>query len=204
MEDMSYSCANNEIMDEDVEQSVPRKRKRKAAVWDNFEVKVIKGEEKAICKHCGKILSAKSSNGTNSLNLHVKSCKGLKPQSTRSEGTVIFGYFDESNAKTELANMIILHEYQLSMVEHLGFRRYSNALQPSFRVPCRNTIKKEIMKIYEFEKEKTMKLIHMNRSRIAITTDMWTASNQKKGFMAITSHFIDDSWNLQSRLLRYI
>ncbi|KAL6191681.1 hypothetical protein ACLB2K_038071 [Fragaria x ananassa] len=68
----------------------------------------------------------------------------------------------------------------------------------------RNTIKKEIMKIFEFEKEKTMKLIQMNSSRIAITTDMWTASNQKKRFMAITSHFINDSWNLQSRLLRFV
>ncbi|KAL6175712.1 hypothetical protein ACLB2K_052351 [Fragaria x ananassa] len=98
--------------------------------------------------------------------------------------------------------MIIMHEYPLSMVEHLEFKRYSKALQHSFKVPCRNTIKKEIMKIFEFEKEKTMKLIQMNTSRIAITTDMWTASNQKKGFMAITLHFIDDSWNLQSRLLR--
>ncbi|KAL6222438.1 hypothetical protein ACLB2K_005830 [Fragaria x ananassa] len=82
----------------------------------------------------------------------------------------------ETNAKTELANMIIMHEYPLSMVEHLGFKRYSKALQPSFKVPCRNTIKKEIMKIFEFEKEKTMKLIQMNASRIAITTDMWTAN----------------------------
>ncbi|KAL6137940.1 hypothetical protein ACLB2K_063229 [Fragaria x ananassa] len=117
------------------------------------------------------------------------------------------GQFDkthETNAKTELANMIIMHEYPLSMVNHLGFKRYSKVLQPSFKVPCRNTIKKEIMKIFEFEKEKTVKLIQMNTSGIAITTDMWTASNQKKGFMAITSHFIDDSWNLHSRLLRFV
>ena len=171
---------------------------------------LISGEDKAICKHCGKILSAKASHGTNSLNTHVKSCKGLQSQSTRSQGsqgTIKMGQFDkthETNAKTELANMIIMHEYPLSMVEHLGFKRYSKALQPSFKVPCRNTIKKEIMKIFEFEKEKTVKLIQMNTSGIAITTDMWTASNQKKGFMAITSHFIDDSWNLHSRLLRYI
>ncbi|KAL6221029.1 hypothetical protein ACLB2K_008781 [Fragaria x ananassa] len=174
----AYSSADNEIMNEDVEQSVPCKRKRKALVWDNFEVTLINGEDKATCKHCGKILSAKASHGTNSLNTHVKSCKGLQSQSTRSQGTVKMGQFDkthETNAKTELANMIIMHE---------------------------NTVKKEIMKIFEFEKEKTMNLIQMNTSRIAITTDMWTASNQKKGFMAITLHFINDSWNLQSRLLR--
>ncbi|KAL6228518.1 hypothetical protein ACLB2K_002467 [Fragaria x ananassa] len=115
-------------MNEDVEQSVPRKRKRKAPVWDNFEVTLISGEDKAICKHCDKILSAKALHGTNSLNTHVKSCKGLQSQSTRSEGsqrTVRMGQFDkthETNAKTELANMIIMHEYPLSMVEISGSR----------------------------------------------------------------------------------
>lgn len=75
-------------------------------------------------------------------------------------------------------------------------------LQPLFKVPTRNTIKSDIFKIFEVEKEKTMKLMDANKSRIAITTDMWTSNNQKRGFMAITSHFIDDSWILQSRLLR--
>ncbi|KAF7812880.1 zinc finger BED domain-containing protein RICESLEEPER 2-like [Senna tora] len=43
-----------------------------------------------------------------------------------------------------------------------------------------------------------------NPSRIAITTDMWTSSNQNKGYMSITTHFIDDNWQLQSRLVRFI
>ncbi|WJX89399.1 hypothetical protein P8452_71400 [Trifolium repens] len=33
---------------------------------------------------------------------------------------------------------------------------------------------------------------------------MWTASNQKKGYMAVTAHYIDGSWTLQSRILRFI
>ncbi|KAG6521764.1 hypothetical protein ZIOFF_018890 [Zingiber officinale] len=60
----------------------------------------------------------------------------------------------------------------------------------------------DIMKIFEYERNKTMKLLDLNASRIALTTDMWTTSNQKRGFMAITSHFIDVSWKLQSRLVR--
>ncbi|KAF7811830.1 zinc finger BED domain-containing protein RICESLEEPER 2-like [Senna tora] len=34
--------------------------------------------------------------------------------------------------------------------------------------------------------------------------DMWTSSNQNKGYMSITAHFIDDNWQLQSRLVRFI
>ncbi|KAL8544387.1 hypothetical protein ACS0TY_004794 [Phlomoides rotata] len=33
---------------------------------------------------------------------------------------------------------------------------------------------------------------------------MWTANNQKKGYMVITAHFIDESWKLQSRLVGFI
>ncbi|XP_075481261.1 zinc finger BED domain-containing protein DAYSLEEPER-like [Primulina tabacum] len=96
--------------------------------------------------------------------------------------------FNQDHGRAELANMIILHEYPLSMVDHVGFRR--------------NTIKNDIMKVFEYERDKTMKLLESNASRIALTTDMWTSSNQKRGSMAIISHFIDASWKLQSRLVR--
>ncbi|KAG6476513.1 hypothetical protein ZIOFF_065755 [Zingiber officinale] len=32
---------------------------------------------------------------------------------------------------------------------------------------------------------------------------MWTASNQRKGFLALTTHFIDNNWTLASRILRF-
>ncbi|KAK3016039.1 hypothetical protein RJ639_007682 [Escallonia herrerae] len=110
--------------------------------------------------------------------------------------------FDQKFARKKLGSMIILHEYPLSIVDHMGFRRYSSALQPLFKVPTRNTIKNDIMKIYDHERVQTMKLLEEVRSRIAITTDLWTSGNQKKGFMAVTSHFIDEDFVLQSRLLR--
>ncbi|CAL5407655.1 unnamed protein product [Camellia sinensis] len=78
------------------------------------------------------------------------------------------------------------------------------ALQPLFKIPSRNTIKSDILKIYKNEKEKIMRLVQSNQIKMAITTDMWTSSNQKKGFMVVMAHFIDDSWSLQSRILRYI
>ena len=69
---------------------------------------------------------------------------------------------------------------------------------------CRNTIKKDIMSIYGHEREKSMHEIEKNRSRIAITIDMWTSQNKKQGFIVVTAHFIDDFWRLQSRVMRYI
>ncbi|KAL5571469.1 hypothetical protein UlMin_021066 [Ulmus minor] len=100
--------------------------------------------------------------------------------------------------------MIVLHEYPLSIVEHEGFRRYSNSLQPLFKVTSRNTIRANIFKMFEAKKHKLQRVLESNSSRVAITTDMWTASNQKRGYMAITAHFIDESWVLQDRIMRFM
>ncbi|KAL5562321.1 hypothetical protein UlMin_032068 [Ulmus minor] len=58
--------------------------------------------------------------------------------------------------------------------------------------------------MFEAEKRKLQRVLESNSSRVAITTDMWTASNQKRGYMAITAHFIDESWVLQDRIMRFM
>ncbi|KAJ1395553.1 Ribonuclease H-like superfamily, partial [Sesbania bispinosa] len=110
--------------------------------------------------------------------------------------------YDPDNARKELGCEIIMHDYPLSCGTYCS-RRYSAALQPVFQVPCRNTIKKEILKIYKFEKSAVSKMLDINDGRVAITSDMWTTSNHKKGYMAVTAHYIDGSWTLQSFVLRY-
>jgi hypothetical protein len=66
----------------------------------------------------------------------------------------------------------------------------------------RNTLKRDILKIYDYEKQKSMAKIDNNGSRVAITTDMWILSNKKRGFMVVTGHYINDSWILESQIMR--
>ena len=51
--------------------------------------------------------------------------------------------------------MAILHEYPLNIVEHIGLREFSASLQPLFKMVCRNTLKRDILKIYDYERGKT-------------------------------------------------
>ena len=110
--------------------------------------------------------------------------------------------FDQVKVRSNLARMVILHECPLSMVDHIGFREFVGSLQPLFKLIARNTLKSDILKIYDNEREKALKMTDKNGSRMAITTDIWTSSNKKRGFMVITGHFIDHTWTLQSRVLR--
>jgi hypothetical protein len=58
------------------------------------------------------------------------------------------------------------------------------------------------MDAYKEEKRKALQYMIGAKSRVAITTDMWTSDNQRRGYMAITAYFIDDSWSLRKIIMR--
>ncbi|RYQ82934.1 hypothetical protein Ahy_B10g101524 isoform A [Arachis hypogaea] len=100
--------------------------------------------------------------------------------------------FDPSKTRKCVAEMIVLHEYPLSCVDHHGLRRAFASMQPTFKMPSRNTIRKDILKMFGDEKLKLTLQLDENDSRVAITSDMWTF-NQEKGYMVVTAHYIDSS-----------
>ncbi|KAL7152809.1 hypothetical protein ABFS83_04G123800 [Erythranthe nasuta] len=186
------------------------KRRKTSDVWLHFDRVTVGGDPKAQCKYYKKYLVAKSTDGTTRLRYHATlRCIKIKFKDIRDMRQQVFvneqnkvdgkmvsksGQFDQEVARRELACMIILHELPLSIVDYIGFRKYSLALQPLFKMISRNTIKRDILKIYEAEKAKIMRFVEKNASRIAITTDMWTSINRKRGFMVFTGHYIDECW----------
>jgi hypothetical protein len=55
---------------------------------------------------------------------------------------------------------------------------------------------------YEVERKNAIEYMAGIQSRVAITTDLWTSENQKIGYTAITTHFIDKSWTLRNVIMR--
>ncbi|CAA0809065.1 Unknown protein [Striga hermonthica] len=210
---------DDDVIEEDTDFGT--KRKLTSAVWKEFKKLKVLGEVKAQCTHCHKKLSGKSSSGTKHLHDHLAICTLRKIKlagknktlaqsalrfSSKEGGKVsVENYtFDPEVARKELATMITLHEYPLSIVDHVGFRRFVSALQPLFKMMTRNTIRKDIMDAYLEERKKAQEYMAATKSKVAITTDMWTSDNQKRGYMAVTAHFIDDSWMLRNIIMRFI
>jgi hypothetical protein len=205
------------VIDLEVEENVRvgNKRKLRSEVWKDFDLILVNGVWKARCKWCKKDLSGDTRNGTTSLKNHLGSCddracrKGLtqstlKLSTNSKDGSVTLEkyVFDPDVARKELALMIIVHEYPLSMVDHEGFKRFCAALQPASNVVSRNTIRKDIFDMYQVQKQSMVNYIKKLSSRVAVTTDLWTANHQRKGYMAVTAHFLDDDWKLKSFLIR--
>ncbi|KAG8388079.1 hypothetical protein BUALT_Bualt02G0087800 [Buddleja alternifolia] len=215
LQDSSMEIGDNSRDIEVGSEIVSGKRKLTSDVWAHFNRIKVDRCQYGACKYCGIKLKAPSKNGTSSLGKHYNlSCK-KKPggsgvcQSPSMANKKVVGSqehktLNEEKTRRELAMMVVLHNYPLSIVDHVGFRRFIASFKSSFQVMSRNTLKNDIMKIYSNERVKCYNLLEKLKCRIAITTDMWTSSNNKKGFMAITGHYIDDSWVLQSCILSNI
>ncbi|CAN0917050.1 Putative AC transposase [Linum grandiflorum] len=194
---------------------IPTSRQLKSNKWPHFERLIVNGELKAKCIYCRKQLVGHSINGTTHLRNHRNRCIQKKIHDGRQQilgpkflgkgkPEMSMGQFNSEVSKKELGIMILMHEYPLSMVDHLYFKRFCCSLQPLFKVPSRNTMKKEIMSLYEVERRRILKGLDGNKGRVSIATDMWTTTNQKRGYMAVTAHYIDNAWNLRSHLLRFL
>ncbi|CAN1239791.1 Putative AC transposase [Linum grandiflorum] len=116
---------------------------------------------------------------------------------------MITNQFSSKVSRKKLCIMIVVHEYPLSIVDHLYFKRFCCSLNPLFKVPTRNTIKKDIVVLYGLEKSKMQKVIDQNKWRTVVTTDMWAATNRKRGYMVVTAHHIDNGWKLRNHLVMF-
>ncbi|XP_051120954.1 zinc finger BED domain-containing protein DAYSLEEPER-like [Andrographis paniculata] len=162
------------------------KEKRTLEWWDHFERKKIDDMIYAECNYCKARLKAPSGYGTTNLKKHFEKVCKKRPrkmdirQSVMMMGSKKLGggqalethVFNQEDSRHDLATMVILHDYPLTMVDHIGFRRFLGNLQPCFSMITRNTLKGDIFKIYEVEKNKCYEILDKLNSRIAIKTDM--------------------------------
>ncbi|KAK9279226.1 hypothetical protein L1049_012904 [Liquidambar formosana] len=101
-----------------------------------------------------------------------------------------------------MAISIIKHNYPLRYVEHEGYRDLHNFLHSDAKPISRNTAKVDVLKIYSKEKEKLKHALESIPSRICLTSDLWS-SLTTDGYMTLTAHYVDGSWDLQKRILNF-
>lgn len=111
--------------------------------------------------------------------------------------------FDYCRSRREIAEMIILHEYPLHMVEHSGFVSFVRNLQPQFNMVDVNTVKADCLEIYSCEKQDLANLLGQIPGRISLGVDL-LISSQTVGYVLVTGSFIDSNWKLHRRTLNVV
>lgn len=89
----------------------------------------------------------------------------------------------------------------LSIVESSSLRNLLHLMDPRFVVPSRNHLKKLLFsKFDEVRTNQKKQLEFPNCSRFSLTVDTWTSA-ATQSYLAVTAHFIDHNWKLQSECL---
>ncbi|EEC75436.1 hypothetical protein OsI_11966 [Oryza sativa Indica Group] len=96
-----------------------------------------------------------------------------------------------------------MHEYPFSIVEHEYFVDFIKSLRPTFPLKSHITVRKDILGIFSEEWKRLYELFKNVNARFSATMDMWT-SNQNKGYMCITVHWVDDNWCIQKRIIKFL
>ncbi|KAF2899431.1 hypothetical protein ILUMI_06740 [Ignelater luminosus] len=101
----------------------------------------------------------------------------------------------------ELLTLFTLDYQPFRIVEDRGFRRFVNALNPSYTLPNRQTISKSfIPALYKQCLNKCKNEIKAVSSA-CLTTDCWTSVNNES-FMGITIHYLNNNFEMKSMLLK--
>lgn len=91
-----------------------------------------------------------------------------------------------------IVNMIIKDMLPLSFVEGVGFIEFIKKTIPSYKIPCRNTIKNRISVIYDVEKQKIISEVG-KFDWVSLTTDCWSSRNNES-YITVTMYAISAEW----------
>jgi hypothetical protein len=198
-----------------------RQKKCTSEVWlhftkDNVTTVGPNGEEVvelwAKCNRCKYKARADSNRGTTAFRNHLKAKHRVKiGQQTLSlvkgEGSTAIVQtstrYDPEVSLRKWHMSLIMHDYPFAMAEHEYFVEFIKSLRSSFSFKSRVTTRKLVIEMHLEEKQKLYREFSAVSSRFSATMDMWT-SCQNLGYMCITVHWIDDDWQMQKRIVKFM
>jgi hypothetical protein len=199
----------------------------RSKVWLHFTkvIPIDKEKPKATCNYCNKMLGCHWRHDTSALKNHLTyNCptsplRDLKKSNVPKGQTLLqqsfkkmsksgschttqlgFVKYDLIKIRKLVVQYFIIEELPLRHVESCGFRELINGIEPRFNSPCRITLQKDCMKLYEEEKLKLK--ASLRGKRICIATDTWT-SLQNLNYMVVTASYIDSSWRMHKKIIKF-
>lgn len=139
-------------------------KRSRSAVWTHYERYIhFSGSSYSIRAKCVYCLKADyacdtTANGTKSLNNHVERCKEYPPNkinidakqkvlSFDNPSKIVVG-FDQKEITKVCVKMIVMDELPFTFVEGQGFREFCSIACPLWKVPCRQTIARDVLSMY--------------------------------------------------------
>ena len=111
--------------------------------------------------------------------------------------------YDESACCEGIIDYIIRAEQPFNMMETGdSSKTIQTLINPQFKCWSGNTVKRDIMKKFQTERENLKQYFTNFEGKICLTSDIWT-SLMHRGFLCITAHYIDSEWMLNKRIISF-
>ncbi len=194
--------------------SQPSNEKAKAAsdVWDYFqkitdENNILKSNK---CRLCNTTFAA--SCATTTLRHHLQKKHTITYTSNISnKQTKLTSYrfkpytkSEQSHITTNLVDWITVNLQPFKIVEQVEFKKLVHSLDPRYIIPCRRTIKDNVIIRFTDSKKNIFTYLNSFTSKIALTTDIWICSITSQSYLGITIHFITNLWEMKKCLIDII
>ncbi|XP_031282330.1 zinc finger BED domain-containing protein RICESLEEPER 2-like [Pistacia vera] len=186
------------------------KRRKVLDVWSQFATYVEdNGEVRVKCMICGKSYAhGSSSHGTKNMRRHMEGCP--KRTITSSVDQMMMDCdtklrrlkISQEIYREKMVIGIIKHNYPYSIVEHERIRDVHMYLNHEVKHYTRNPVKADCLKIYYREKERKKLALERVSGRICLTSDIWSSCTTD-GCISLMAHYVDENWELQSRILNF-
>ena len=128
---------------------------------------------------------------------HVEIMEMIQPNATNTPLT-------EAQLNLILKNLIeflIKDSVPFYLLKSPNFQNFIYSLNPQFKIPNTNLIKESITHLYNTSLNEIRNKL-LNACQFAsLTTDFWTASHQKKGYMGITCSWLSEDFEPIETLL---
>ncbi|XP_042030043.1 zinc finger BED domain-containing protein RICESLEEPER 2-like [Salvia splendens] len=109
---------------------------------------------------------------------------------------------DLKTCRDWMIKVSVTHNLPLKWVEYSAIRGFLKYLNPNIRFISRNTHASDVMKLYEYEKEKLKIRLSSVPGMLCLTSDLWTACTNS-GYICLTAHFVDEECKLNSKILAF-
>ncbi|KMT01844.1 hypothetical protein BVRB_9g210350 [Beta vulgaris subsp. vulgaris] len=190
---------------------------RTSSVWKDMNkiTQEDKSLTKAECKHCKRILTAKSSSGTSQLRRHLDKCIAKHNVSTKSfligsectSGGQTMALknpkIDHDHLRKAICMFVVAGAHSFSLVEEPAFKNMLSVACPSYKVLSRHTVRRDALKYYDEEKKVVEYDLQNASSRICFTSDNWRNDSTQDEYICVTAHWIDTNWKLQKSIIRF-
>jgi hypothetical protein len=106
--------------------------------------------------------------------------------------------------KKKLIKFIIEDIQPFHILKSSSFKEFVHSLNPHFNIPCVTAIKESLEVIYDRSTNELKNKLINECQFVSITTDFWTATNQKKGYMGITGTWLTENFEPVEVLLNLV